>query len=279
MGMLPVLGVSVDQVTLRGLAIAAPISFTESASLLLTLPQKLSASGMLVTDLQSGQRILARRPDERRSIGSLTKLMTALLIVENHSMDEVVTVPSDIGNVKGSVANLAGGSRYTVGELLTAMLVASANDAAQTLARFHGGSTAVFVKEMNDRTEALGLSDTVFKTSDGMDAYGQWSTPQDLAWLAQFVFRHEEIRKRMSYPHATIRDLKGNTMTVENTHALLRESSPVFAGKTGTTDAAGQCLLSIVREGQREFVVVLLGSHDRYADMRRVLEALANFSI
>lgn len=279
MGMMPVVGVSdVDQVALQDLAIAAPIIQTESASTLLDLSRKLSASGVLVTDLGSGQRLYARSPDERRSIGSLTKLMTALIIVENHSMDEVVKVPEDIERVPGSVAHLRPGSRYTVGELLTAMLVASANDAAHTLARFHSGSVDAFVREMNDRAAALGLKNTAFRSPDGMDEPGQWSTPQDFTWLAQFVYRQEEIRRRMSMPEATIHDLAGNELKLENTHVLVREQGAVVAGKTGTTDAAGQCLLSIVREGEREFVVVLLGSRGRYADMHQVIEALATLN-
>jgi len=194
-------------------------------------------------------------------------------------MDEVVHVPKDIGKVEGSVAHLRPGGSYTVGNLLTALIVASANDAAATLAQFHSGSVDAFVVQMNERAEELGLRDTLFATPDGMDRLNQWSTAQDVSWLAQFVLRHPEIRSRMSMPQATIEDVAGRQQSLENTHQLLHDPGPVIAGKTGTTGEAGPCRLSIVQEGRREYVVVLLGSSGRYADMRMVLRALATLIV
>ncbi len=275
-GMLPAQSFSaVDQLALHSITVAAPLPLSGSASELLSLPQGISASGVLIEDLESGQRLVARNAENKRSIGSLTKLMTALLITENHSMDEVVTVPKDISKVEGSVAHLRPGDRYTVGNLLTALLVDSANDAAATLAQYDGGSVDIFVAKMNERAEELGLRDTLFATPDGMDRLNQWSTAQDVAWLAQFDLRHPEIRSRMSMPRATIQDIAGHQQTMQNTHELLHDPGPVIAGKTGTTGEAGQCLLSIVQEGRREYIVVLLGSNSRYVDMRMVLRGLA----
>jgi len=108
----------------------------------------------------------------------------------------------------------------------------------------------------------------------GLDDPEQYSTPRDLAWMAAFALRHDVLRQRLSLPAASIRSLQGRVISFANTHALIGEGSPVLAGKTGTTDAAGQCLLSLVREGEREFIVVLLGSRARYTDMRSVLSTL-----
>jgi D-alanyl-D-alanine carboxypeptidase (penicillin-binding protein 5/6) len=276
MGMLPVAGApSLDQVTLQGLPISAPLPLTASLTAIDTLQQRLTASGLIVTDLESGQTVVEVNANRRRPMGSLTKLMTALIIAENHAMNEVVTVPKEAQRIGGSVAHLRAGERYTVGALLSALLIASANDAATTLALYHSGSEKAFVEEMNARAQELGLKNTSYANPHGLDAPGEWSSPRDLAWLASFVLRTHSIEARMSSPEASISSIGGRSITLENTHALLHQQSPVIAGKTGTTEAAGQCLLSIVRQGKRDYIVVLLGSHERYADMRIVLSVLA----
>lgn len=235
----------------------------------------LSASGVVITDLRSGQTLYARDGQVRRPMASLTKLMTALLIAEQHGLDEWVKVPSDIGSVEGTVAKLPPGHQFTVGDLLKAVLVGSANDAAVTLARFHSGNEEAFVVEMNERAKVLGLHNTSFANPVGFDADQQWSTPQDIAWLSTFVLRREELRSRLSLHQATIRSKTGTSVAVEQTHQLLRDaSSSVVAGKTGTTVAAAECLVSVVQEGDREILVVLLGSRHRYGDMHTLLSIL-----
>ncbi|MFA6523841.1 MAG: serine hydrolase [Candidatus Peribacteraceae bacterium] len=275
MGLLPVGGISSgDQVALSRLAVSAPLPLLASASVLMRLPSPLSASGILLTDLGSGQALFSVNARHRRPTGSLTKLMTALLIAEHHELSEVVTVPADVALTQGSVVHLVPGERYTVGDLLTALLVPSANDAAAALAVFHSGSRSAFVEAMNERAGELGLRDTSYANPEGLDDPAQWSTPQDLTWLASFVLRRPELERRLSLSSAVIQSLGGREIALQTTNLLLRSNGPVVAGKTGTTDDAGQCLLTIVREGQREFVAVLLGSRERWADMRSLLAAL-----
>lgn len=239
------------------------------------LAQKLSASGAVIVDLSSGQEIFGRNADRPRAMGSLTKIMTALIIVENHKMDEVVTVPKGIQNVDGSKAYLSAGAKFTVGDLLSALLIPSANDAAETLARYHSGSTEAFVQVMNERAKSLGLQNTSFANPSGLDDSGQFSTPRDIALLSAYALRNPEIRTRMSTPEDTIESLEGKKIALENTHVLLRQGK-VLAGKTGTTNAARQCLFSLVSEHGREYLVVLLGSRERYVDMRAVLNILGS---
>lgn len=234
-----------------------------------------SASGVVILDLQSGQELFARRGDTRRSVGSLTKMMTAILIAENHSMDEVVAIPNGIGKTDGSTMQLPAGSHFTVGDLLSALLIPSANDAAETLARYHSGSRSAFVAAMNERAKMLGLRNTAFANPSGLDDALQWSTPRDMAWLASYALRNSEIRARMSTASAVMYSREGEKFLLENTNAMLRKGSSVIAGKTGTTVAAKQCLFSLVTENGREYIVVLLGSRERYTDMRAVLRVLS----
>ena len=261
-----------DQLPLAPLAVTVDQPFPSHA-----LAQALSASGAAIVDMQSGQRIFGRNAAERRPVGSLTKIMTALLIAESHRMNEVVTIPKDIARVSGSKVYLPLGNRFTVGDLLSALLVSSANDAAETLARFHSGSVKSFVRLMNERARVLGLKGTSFANPSGLDDNDQWSTASDVAWLAAYAFRQPEIRKRMSMASTTIRSREGETVQLEHTHALLGRGGPVVAGKTGTTSAAKECLLSIVEGHGREYIVVLLGSRERYVDMRIVLRILNSF--
>lgn len=238
------------------------------------LYRSLSASGVLVVDLDSGQTLYAYASEVARPMASLTKLMTALIIVENHSLDEWVRVPKSAEEVIGNRAYIVAGEEYTVGDLLSALLIASGNDAAVTLAQFHAGSIFAFVQQMNERAVALGLHHTSFRNPTGLDAAEQKSTPQDLGWLAMFALRNPEIRSRLSTRGARIRSLGGQIVYLTHTHALLHAETSVVAGKTGTTEGAGECLMSVVEKEGKTYLVVLLNSLERYADMRRILDIL-----
>ncbi len=240
-----------------------------------SIDRRLSASGIIVVDLASGQSVYGMQADIERPMASLTKLMTALIIVEHHDLDEWVTIPQDIGETPGSVAYLPPGEQFTVGNLLSALLVASANDAAVTLARFHSGSTEEFVKAMNARAQSLGLKGTQYANASGMDDPRQWSTPRDIARLVTFIQGEPAIRDRMSLKGAVIHSRGGQEVSLTHTHALLRADNPLVSeGKTGTTTAAGQCLVSVVGKDGHEYVVVLLKSQKRYDDMKAILLSL-----
>jgi serine-type D-Ala-D-Ala carboxypeptidase (penicillin-binding protein 5/6) len=276
MGMVPAWGVGAQQEIGPGpMFVAPPASEVLGDMPVLNLPGRLSASGILVMDLESAQTLYQRSASVERPMASLTKLMTALLTVERHDLNEVVTIPSVATQVPGSAARLAAGDQVTVGDLLSALLIHSANDAAVTLAIHDSGSQAEFVKRMNVRAAELGLKQTAYVNPTGLDEEGQESSPRDIAWLTMFVLRFPAIAERMAMPKAEFSTINGAVISLTHTHALLHaEGSPIVAGKTGTTDGAGQCLLSIVHHANRRYLVVLLSSDDRYADMRRILHVL-----
>ncbi len=258
MGMVPVWGLSPDtSVISKEVSVAPPALAMRDE--LPDFARRLSASGIIITDLQSGQTVFQKNASAIMPMASLTKLMTALLIVENHALDERVRVPDDIDHVEGNSVHLPSGDTFTVGDLLSALLIVSSNDAAVTLARYHSGSEQAFVQAMNARAQVLGLTDTHYDNASGLDSRLQVSTPRDIALLATFVMRIPEIASRMSTADTSITSESGRTMTLSHTHTLLHGNhSSVIAGKTGTTDGAGQCLLSIVEEKNRKYVVVLL---------------------
>lgn len=275
LGLFPVSGASMaDTIALSRLT-AVPPGPT------LTVDGRLSASGVIVLDADTGQQLYAREARVQRPMASLTKLMTALLIVENHTMDEGVTIPRIAEETAGSRVYLSAGKRYSVGSLLSALLINSANDAAVTLAVYHSGSLQAFDAAMNKRALELGLRETSFTNPIGLDGPAHWSTPQDIAWLTNFVLDKPEISKRMGMEGARIASVDGSeTLRLYHTHSLLhvRPSSPespvVVGGKTGTTSDAGECLVSVVKEADRKFVVVLLDSNQRYKDMDLIMSSI-----
>jgi len=268
MGMVPVAGFSGAVAPKQfSMDIAAPAQE-------LALNSRLSASGVLIIDLTSGQRLYGHDSGVRRPMASLTKIMTAVIIAENHSMDEWVKIPSGMSQVPGNKANLPEGAYFTVGDLLSSMLVGSNNDVATTLAMYHSGSVSEFVKEMNRRAVGLGLTNTSYANPSGLDDPNQYSTPEDIAWLTMFALRYPEVNKRMSSRGSKIVSKDGQSFFATHTHALMHSEVGVIAGKTGTTDAAGQCLVTVVEENGRKYVVVLFGSLQRYVDMYAILNVL-----
>ena len=265
-------GAHSDGLTLENMSIAPP---SESVF----LDEHLSASGVVIFNRDSGQILYTRESKIQRPMASLTKLMTALIIVENHELDEMITIPQSVTDVIGNKAYLSPGEKFTVGDILSALLINSANDAALTLAQFHSGSSAAFVRAMNERALELGLRSTSFQNAAGLDHPAHWSTPQDMAWLAMFALRYPAIAERMSMPGKRITGTGGESIPLYHTHVQLHQQAEteakVIAGKTGTTNGAGQCLLSVVELHGTEYVVVLLYSDQRYADMETILTALS----
>lgn len=225
-------------------------------------------------DVVSGQRVYGKQVSTERSMASLTKLMTALIIVENHDLNEIVTIPEGIEEVVGNRAYLKPGEHFRVGDILSAMLIPSANDAARTLAKYHSGSVQKFVDEMNARAAMLGLKHTSFENPDGLDGIQHYSTPQDLAWLMMYVLRNPEIARRMGTTGMRIVSQEGTIISLTHSHALLHSRPEVLAGKTGTTDGAGECLVTLVESHNKKYIVVLMNSLQRYTDLQTILSAL-----
>lgn len=234
----------------------------------------LSASGVLLIDAESGEEIFSVLPDTQRPMASLTKIMTALLVLENHELSDVVTVPPVASDIRGSTVGLASGERLTVDSLLKALLLPSANDAAYTLAVFHDRSVSAFVERMNLRAQALGLKNTQFANPAGLDSEQQFSTPRDLAWLTLAALRDHNFRTIVGTRSARIFSTDGREFDLKNTNEMLQYNEEVFGLKTGTTSAAKECLIVLFTEGGQRYLLILLGSNERYVDGLRVLKAV-----
>ena len=170
--------------------------------------------------------------------------------------------------------NLLPGERLTVEQLLYGLLLPSGNDAAYTLAQAISGSQGAFVRLMNKKAVALGLRNTHFADAYGLDRAGAYSTAADIATLAEVFLKVPILARIVATAHHTISSTaQHQPFDLENTNALLTSLPGVYGVKTGTTSAAGQCLVAAQRTANgHHLLAVVLGSTDRYADTTALLD-------
>ena len=212
-----------------------------------------------------GQCLFEQNADSRRLIASTTKLMTALVCLENADEQDVVTIRERHCLAEGSSMYLKPGERYTVRELLLGLLLSSGNDAALALADHVGGSMEGFVGLMNRRASQLGLTQTHFENPHGLDAAEHFSTARDLARLMLCCMENPSFRRLVSARTAEIRGL-----TLVNHNRLLSLCPDCIGGKTGYTMAAGRCLVSCFERDGLRLVCVTLSDPDDWNDHRRL---------
>jgi D-alanyl-D-alanine carboxypeptidase (penicillin-binding protein 5/6) len=226
----------------------------------------------IVFDVKTGEVLWRRNPLKRTPIASLTKIMTALLVVERtHSRDEI-RVPKDALNYIGSgVGLLPKGRHVTIEALLHGLLLPSGNDAAIALADGVAGSRAQFVALMNEKAQTLGLRCTHFASPSGIDDRDR-SCAADLAALTRIVLAKRRIARIARKTHAAVRfPIKGGKLYLNNTNPLLRMRYPGTVGlKTGDTLKAGHCLIAVVHRGGRTLAAIVLHSPNPQLQVRRL---------
>jgi len=237
----------------------------------------------LVKDAASGETLIAKNEDAVLPIASITKLMTAIVILDA-GLDleqRVVVSGEDYDFVKGTRSRLRPGTALTRNELLLIALMSSENRAAASLARTYPGGTEAFVAAMNAKAGALGMSDTKFVDPTGLSP-ANVSSARDLARLVETAHRYPLIREYSTRDSASVRSL-GRTLDYRNTNGLVRSSHwDIALQKTGYISEAGRCLVMRVKMASREVIVVLLdswGKFSRIGDANRIkkwLEANAS---
>ncbi len=216
-------------------------------------PPQLSAAAAYAVEASTGELVAAQDEDERRSIASTTKLMTALVVREQASLDDTFTAADYQAAPVESQIGLQPGEEMTVRDLLRALMLESANDAAVTLAEGVAGSQDVFVERMNARASELGMEDTTFANAVGLDDPENLSTARDLVTLALAVREDAFLRETAGMEQATLESGE-RTRVVTNRNELVRETELVGGLKTGRTQAAGYVL---VASGTRDGVTVV----------------------
>lgn len=256
--------------------LVAPVLFAAGAGLAgvpATAPQasaprpvdrfpRAAASYVVVLD---GRVLWERSPDTPRPQASLVKIMTGLVLLDGEwDANAVVAVSARAARQTGSQLGLEVGEEMNAGELLTALLVISANDAAVALAEHAAGSVERFVERMNAKAKALGLSATHFVNPTGLDAEGQASSANDVAKLADTALGHAEFARLVALQSTRVETLGGRRFELETSNALLGRLPGAKGAKTGFTSAAGKCVVALAERGGHRVLAVLLDAPDRW---------------
>jgi D-alanyl-D-alanine endopeptidase (penicillin-binding protein 7) len=237
-------------------------------------PLVLRSQVVLVQDANSGEMVFQKNVGAVSPIASITKLMTALVMVEAKlDLSQRVAVSSDDQDLlKGTRSRLKPGAVLTRDELLLLALMASENRAAAALARTYPGGTNAFVKVMNAKAAILGMHDTHFTDPTGLSPQNV-SSARDLARLVQAAYQHPRIAQYSTRESATVYAL-GRPIAYRNTNGLVRSNTwDIGLSKTGFISEAGRCLVMRVRMASRDLVVVLLdswGKYSRIGDANRI---------
>ena len=238
-----------------------------------TGPEVRSAAALIV-DANNGEVIYQRKPGLVAPIASITKLMTALVVMDAlQPLDEVITITADDKwKGKGAFSRLPVGAKLTRGDLLRLALMASENRAAHTLARNYPGGVKAFVRTMNIKAKALGMTQTRFDDASGLSS-NNVSSARDLVKLVNAASRNSVIREYSTLPSHEFR-VGRSVMVYRNTNLLIGKSDwTIHVQKTGYTNDAGQCLVMEAMIEERPVVMVLMnsfGSLTRTADARRI---------
>lgn len=220
----------------------------------------INAMAAVVMEVSSGRVLYSKNATEKRSIASTTKIMTAVVALENGRLEEEVTISKKAAGIGGSTLEFRTGQKYTLKELLYAMLMSSANDAAIALAEHIGGTVEGFAAMMNKKAESLGASGSNFVTPHGLDAANQYSTAYDVAIITRYALKNPVFAEIVSTASAHIPGY-----SLYNTNELLGAYPGVDGVKTGYTGKAGRCLVTTIQKDGMRVISVVLGSPTRTA--------------
>ena len=214
-----------------------------------------------------GTLIYTDNADAKRAPASTTKLMTAVLLMESGKLDTTTRISSHAANTHYSSYRLSKGDKYKTHDLLYAMLLPSANDAAVAIAEKVGETEEDFVKMMNKKASMLGLKNTHFRNPHGLSRSGHYTTAADLAKLTAYAYSFPEIRKCWNTKSKTIRcvNKKKKKWTLRTTNSIFKYVKNFLGGKTGTGSPAGCCFAGVYTWKGDTYVTVVLGSGSRYS--------------
>ncbi len=238
-----------------------------------TLGPRASAHGILLKDLTTGRTIYEFMSDLRLSPASLTKIMSALVILEEGQLQDFVTVSRRAAAAPKIRLRLRTGHVFRLEDLLKAMLITSANDACLAAAEHVGGSEEGFVALMNRKAVALGLQDTHFSNACGFDSPTHYSTAVDLARLTEIALQDPVFKVLVREKYEVITAVNANrSYLLRNTNRLLGAVPGVEGVKTGFTSQAGRCLVAKVSQDGKELLLVLLHANRRWHSAQHLID-------
>ncbi|MBA5874068.1 MAG: D-alanyl-D-alanine carboxypeptidase [Nitrospira sp. CR1.2] len=227
--------------------------------------RRVPAHSILLKELKTGTTLYQFESEKRLSPASLTKIMSALVILEYGHLDDEVTVSPKAARAHKTHLRLRTGQIFRLEDLLKAMLIMSANDACLAASEHVGGDEPRFVELMNAKAVALGLQNTHFSNACGFDAPEHYSTAEDLAKLSEIAMHHPVFKELVSEEREIIMPINEHRAYVlRTTNRLLGRIPGVQGVKTGFTSKAGRCLIAKVSQDGRDLLLVILNSKRRW---------------
>lgn len=234
----------------------------------------ISAKSALVYDTSSSRFLFDKNTEIKLPIASLTKIMTAVVVLENLSSDDIVTIAGDSIRVDGEKQDLYLGEKMSVRNLLKLLLIESSNDAAYALANYSKGRGIDFIGAMNIKAGALGMKDSNFIDPAGLNDNAH-STVKDLAKLVEYSLTYHEIWDISSEKTAIVESSDERIKhSITSTNRLLGMVKDIIGGKTGFTDGALQCMILVtsVQGYPGKLISIVLGSQDRFGDTQKLID-------
>jgi len=269
-------GVSLQNVMKKMLIFIVITIITLQVSRLTAIGGEIHARAAVVMEASTGRVLYAKNPELRLMPASTTKLMTALIAVEQANIKDVVTVSRNAVNVAPTKSGFKEGDKVTIETLLYAALMKSANDAAVALAEAVAGTEEQFVQLMNRKAIALGATDTKFINPNGLPGKGQYTTAYDLSKIMRQAIKHPVLNEILGTRAAELSTEKGKTFFVKNTNKLLWSDDELLGGKTGFTNAAQHCFVCAGERDKSMLIVTLLGVPSR-TELWKETEDLMSF--
>ncbi len=235
----------------------------------------IGAKAGIVIDLDSGVILWEKNPDQALYPASTTKIMTAILAMDMMNSDEICYVSPEAAAIGESSIYLQPGEQFYLDQLLTGALVKSGNDACFAIAENVAGSEPLFVHFMNWKGELLGATKATFYNTNGLPQENHMMSARDLAMIGRYAMQNKNFADKVKTKSTVIQDMGGSERYLKNTNKLLWEDENVIGVKTGTTDAAGPCLVSAMEKDGRRVLAVVLNSPDRFWESH----ALLNYGI
>lgn len=240
----------------------------------------LNARAAVIYNRRTNEILWGKKENERRPMASTTKIMTAIVVLENGNLKDIVQVSKKAAGTGGSRLGLKANDKVSVQDLLYGLLLVSGNDSAVALAEYIAGSVEGFANKMNEKAQELGLENSHFVSPHGLDMKEHYTTAYELAKLTDYALENKKFAEIVNTKYYTV-NLGGRTKNLSNTNELLGNLEGVNGVKTGFTNGANRCLVTSVTRNDMSIITVVLGADtkkNRTADSIKLIEyAYQNF--
>lgn len=234
---------------------------------------EVSSHSACVIDIDTGRILAAKNENEKSEPASITKIMTALIALENADIKKIVTIPSAAAGVEGSSIYIKAGEKYSLEDLLYGLMLRSGNDAATAIAIDVAGSVDAFVEKMNQKAQELGCTGTHFNNPHGLPDEKHYTTAHDMALITAAALRNDTFVKIVSTKNYTAEpDGAGETRSWQNKNKLLWQYEGAIGVKTGYTKSAGKTYVGAADRNGIRIAVVVLGAKDMWGDAATLLD-------